>query len=31
MLGTLNVGNTITAVVSQVLAVSIDPAKKRWY
>ncbi len=31
MLGTLKVGDTITAVVSQVLAVSIDPAPKRWF
>jgi len=30
-LGTLNVGDTVTAVVSQVLAVSIDPAPKSWF
>ncbi len=31
MLPSLNVGDTITAVVSQVLAVSITPAPKRWW
>ena len=31
MLETLNVGDTITAVVSQALAVSITPAPKSWF
>ncbi len=31
MLPSLNVGDTITAVVSQTLAVEITPAKKRWF
>jgi hypothetical protein len=31
MLPALNVGDTITAVISQVLAISIEPAKKRWW
>ena len=31
MLPTLKVGDTISAVVSQVLAVSITPAPKRWW
>jgi len=31
VLDTLNVGDTISAVVSQVLAVSIDPAPKSWF
>lgn len=31
MLPQLHVGDTITAVISQVLAVSIEPAKKRWW
>ena len=31
MLGTLKVGDTITAVVSQALAVMIDPAPKSWF
>lgn len=31
MLGSLKVGDTITAVVSQALAVSIEPARKRWF
>jgi hypothetical protein len=31
MLGNLKVGDTITAVVSQALAVSIEPAKKSWF
>ena len=30
-LGTLNVGDTVSAVVSEVLAVSIDPAPKSWF
>lgn len=31
MLGSLKVGDTINAVVSQVLAVTIDPAPKSWF
>ena len=31
VLGTLHVGDTVSAVVSEVLAVSIDPAPKNWY
>jgi len=31
MLETLNVGDTITAVVSQALAISITPAPKSWF
>ena len=31
MLGTLNPGDTITAVISQAMPVSIDPAPKRWF
>jgi hypothetical protein len=31
MLTTLKVGDTITAVISQALAVSIDPAPKSWF
>lgn len=31
MLASLKVGDTITAVVSQVVAVSIDPAPKSWF
>lgn len=31
MLGSLKVGDTITAVVSQVVAVSIEPAPKSWF
>jgi hypothetical protein len=31
MLSSLEVGDTISAVVSEVLAVSIDPARKRWF
>jgi hypothetical protein len=31
MLGSLKVGDTITAAVSQALAVSIEPAPKRWF
>lgn len=31
MLGSLKVGDTITAVVSQAVAVSIEPAPKRWF
>jgi hypothetical protein len=31
MLSSLEVGDTIGAVVSEVLAVSIDPASKRWF
>jgi Cu/Ag efflux protein CusF len=31
MLSSLNVGDTVTAVVSQVLAVSIEPAPKHWW
>jgi hypothetical protein len=31
MLGSLKVGDTITAVVSQALAVSIQPAPKSWF
>jgi hypothetical protein len=31
MLSQLKVGDTITAVVSQALAVSIDPAPKSWF
>jgi hypothetical protein len=31
MLGSLHVGDTVTAVVSQVLAVSITPAPKPWW
>jgi hypothetical protein len=31
MLGSLKVGDTINAVVSQVLAVTIEPAPKSWF
>jgi hypothetical protein len=31
MLSTLNVGDTVTAVVSQTLAVSVTPATKHWW
>jgi hypothetical protein len=31
MLGSLKVGDTITAVISQALAVSIEPAPKSWF
>lgn len=31
MLGSLKVGDTVTAVISEALAVSIDPAPKRWF
>jgi predicted RNA-binding protein len=31
MLPQLMVGDTITAVVSQMLAISVEPAKKRWW
>ena len=31
LLGNLKVGDTITAVVSQALAVSITPAPKSWF
>lgn len=31
LLGSLKVGDTVTAVVSQALAVSIEPAPKRWW
>jgi DNA/RNA non-specific endonuclease len=31
VLGTLHVGDTVSAVVSEVLAVSVDPAPKNWY
>jgi hypothetical protein len=31
MLGSLKVGDTVSAVVSEALAVSIDPAPKRWF
>ena len=31
MLSTLNVGDTVTAVISQSLAVSVTPATKRWW
>jgi hypothetical protein len=31
MLGSLKVGDTITAVISQAVAVSIEPAPKRWF
>jgi Cu/Ag efflux protein CusF len=30
-LSSLKVGDTVTAIISQVLAVSIEPAKKRWF
>ena len=31
MLGSLKVGDTITAVISQALAVTIEPAKRSWF
>jgi hypothetical protein len=31
LLGQLKVGDTVTAVVSQALAVSIEPARKSWF
>ena len=31
MLSSLKVGDTITAVVSQAVAVSIEPAPKSWF
>jgi hypothetical protein len=31
MLGSLKVGDTVTAVISQALAVSIEPASTRWF
>ena len=31
MLGSLKVGDTITAVVSQAVAVSVEPAPRRWF
>lgn len=31
MLGSLKVGDTITAVISEAMAVSIEPARKRWF
>jgi hypothetical protein len=31
MLGSLKVGDTVTAVISQALAVSIEPASTSWF
>jgi hypothetical protein len=31
MLGSLKVGDTVTAVISEALAVSIEPAPKTWF
>jgi hypothetical protein len=31
MLGSLKVGDTVTAVISEALAVSIEPARRRWF
>jgi len=31
MLGTLKLGDTITAVISQAVAVSIEPAPTSWF